>query len=669
MGVYRVETWLIGTGAVLGVAFLVLAYLYGLRPMLRAPGSSSPQRAHPPLPPAVDPQTPLSTRLVAWAEWLGAFPQLKETVRRLLDLAADLERPLTVLVTGRPKAGKSTLINTLLGEDVLPVDVAPPAPLVIVIRYGDKERARVVDGSGARTLPLKALPKLLAGFAGSRAVPRGSVRAIEIELPLPILRVLTVVEAPALPGQSPLDAEITREWAKRADLALWVLAYADASSAGDDEAIHSLVDGGVRTIVVVNRADEHAPGDGPLADVLAQAQRSLGRSVDAVIGVSAHWAWEAMETGDAALWAESGWPGAEGLLTAAVRESGERLKNQEAQRRLEEVWSHAWSELVPHVRSYQEAYELTRDREPQGVEPATLLSRIEQCQSLLQSLESGKAGGRDGAAQAKSKHGQRVEEVLRQGKPPRFVRDYDQLAAEWTRLQTSHEQLTSERSRLAATQQVLNSRITAHQHDVDELKKAWQEWSKSGLLGGKPIVESLVGGGRRAALEARSRELDQEAAVLKRESAQLNEKIKEWQGRLSRADHEAEAYVARLKKALRETMKELQGELRGADRERREAGARLHELNWVPVVYRFLSQRSPVDGLIGPEAAATLDAASLDLVMPAASRSVPAGDLPLLRQLVTARGSRPRLRPQVVLGVCLVLALLALSPLLLLLDR
>ena len=55
---------------------------------------------------------------------------------------------LRVLVVGEAKRGKSTLVNALLGRDVLPYGVTPLTAVTTTVRYGDDERAEVrfLDG-------------------------------------------------------------------------------------------------------------------------------------------------------------------------------------------------------------------------------------------------------------------------------------------------------------------------------------------------------------------------------------------------------------------------------------------------------------------------------------------------------------------------------------------
>jgi ribosome biogenesis GTPase A len=93
----------------------------------------------------------------------------REQLTALLD-RLDAER-LRVLVAGEAKRGKSTLVNALLGRDLLPSGVTPLTAVTTTVRYGDDERAEVrfLDGHEEK-YPLAALPDLVTerGNPGNR---------------------------------------------------------------------------------------------------------------------------------------------------------------------------------------------------------------------------------------------------------------------------------------------------------------------------------------------------------------------------------------------------------------------------------------------------------------------------------------------------------------------
>src|ERR671934_115081 len=81
--------------------------------------------------------------------------------RRLAtETAAKLAETLVyVAVVGEFKRGKSTLINALLGEDVLPTGITSVTAVPTLVRFGPAARAVIyrADGSAA-PIPLAQLP-------------------------------------------------------------------------------------------------------------------------------------------------------------------------------------------------------------------------------------------------------------------------------------------------------------------------------------------------------------------------------------------------------------------------------------------------------------------------------------------------------------------------------
>ena len=85
-------------------------------------------------------------------EVFESTPLLSEQKRELDKLKAkDAERELTVSVIGQFKRGKSSLINALLKDDILPVGIIPLTTVVTEIRWGESFKAIVSfnDGSSA----------------------------------------------------------------------------------------------------------------------------------------------------------------------------------------------------------------------------------------------------------------------------------------------------------------------------------------------------------------------------------------------------------------------------------------------------------------------------------------------------------------------------------------
>lgn len=108
-----------------------------------------------------------------------------ESLRPRLDAAAESARAgglVDLAILGQFKAGKSSLLNALLGQDVLPVGVLPATAVVTRLGYGPQPRATVRRLSGESfDVPLSRL----AEFVTEQENPENAkeVALVDVELP------------------------------------------------------------------------------------------------------------------------------------------------------------------------------------------------------------------------------------------------------------------------------------------------------------------------------------------------------------------------------------------------------------------------------------------------------------------------------------------------------
>lgn len=142
---------------------------------------------------------PLSARVAALCDEIaaGVAADTREQVRRL---RRRLDEPLRVAVAGRLKAGKSTLVNALIGRRVAPTDVGECTRVVTRFRYGTTDRVDVVRRDGARV----SLPLDESGMVPQRlGVAVAEVAYVDVTLTSDRLRALTVLDTPGLASTDP----------------------------------------------------------------------------------------------------------------------------------------------------------------------------------------------------------------------------------------------------------------------------------------------------------------------------------------------------------------------------------------------------------------------------------------------------------------------------------
>ena len=223
-------------------------------------------------------------------ERLATEAAAEEIAREARELAGRLaEGRFYVACVGQFKRGKSTLLNALLGEAVLPAGVTPVTSVVTVVRHGQALAVRVSLEDGRS---LSVPPEALSGYVSEAENPgneRG-VRAVEVFHPSRLLEGgLCLVDTPGLGSVFGANAEATKAFVPHIDAVLAVVG-ADPPISGAEAALVEEVAGhGAHLVVVLNKADRVADADRDeaarfTARVLSER---LGRPVGPILEVSA----------------------------------------------------------------------------------------------------------------------------------------------------------------------------------------------------------------------------------------------------------------------------------------------------------------------------------------------------------------------------------------------
>jgi len=145
---------------------------------------------------------------------------LRERVDRELVRKLEEDR-FHLVVVGEFNHGKTTFVNALLGEQVLPTGVTPTTATIHHIRWAAKPEATVVASGGGRTpIPFDQAKTFAVGGGASSE----EVDYLEIGFPAPLLeeRIL-LVDTPGVNDLSLQRSDITYSYIPRADAVLFLL--------------------------------------------------------------------------------------------------------------------------------------------------------------------------------------------------------------------------------------------------------------------------------------------------------------------------------------------------------------------------------------------------------------------------------------------------------------
>ena len=236
------------------------------------------------------------------ARALEAFgPDVEPTdLQRFREATDQLAGLFLLVIAGEFNSGKSSFINALLGERVLPEGVTPTTDRINLLHHGP-------------------------------AVTEHAVEAYLLERthPAELLRELSVVDTPGTNAIIRRHEELTRDFIPRADLVLFVTSADRPFSESEREFLERIREWGKKIVFIVNKIDilaADAERNEVLTYVRDNATALLGETPQ-VFPVSARRAVQARSSGDTALWEQSGFDAVEEyLLKTLDQEERIRLK-------------------------------------------------------------------------------------------------------------------------------------------------------------------------------------------------------------------------------------------------------------------------------------------------------------------------------------------------------
>jgi predicted GTPase len=225
-------------------------------------------------------------RLADLAQDLAAEP-VAEEARELAARVA--EGRFYVACVGQFKRGKSTLLNALVGHDVVPTGFVPVTAVPTVIRFGEKLHARVrmQDGSWQNV----AMPDLKE-YVTEELNPENKkgVEGAEVFVPSPLLSSgMCFVDTPGLGSVWTGNTATTQAFIPHIDAALVVIG-ADPPIAGEELTLVEAVGKQVQDLIlVINKADRTSDPERAAAAKFTREilEKRLHRPMGEVFEVSA----------------------------------------------------------------------------------------------------------------------------------------------------------------------------------------------------------------------------------------------------------------------------------------------------------------------------------------------------------------------------------------------
>lgn len=261
-----------------------------------------------------------------------------------------IAEPFRVLVIGEFSRGKSTFINALIGEKLLPSSVRPTTAVITVLRNGEHRAATIhwrdaaIEPQGVDIPPglgAKELDKVVTAKNETGA----EIARVEIVVPMPHLQLpFELVDTPGVNDIDTQREEITYSFLSRADAAIMMLDLQQPLSASEKRfLVEKVLSNDIHKLLfVVNKIDQESPEK--LDRALAYVNKRLGE-IDScknprILPVAAKLALQSKISGDNAGLISSRFREFELSLKEFLEEASGRARIQTGARRIARFADH-----------------------------------------------------------------------------------------------------------------------------------------------------------------------------------------------------------------------------------------------------------------------------------------------------------------------------------------
>ena len=228
-----------------------------------------------------------------------------------------VENKFHLVVLGQFKRGKSTFINSIIGDKILPVSVVPLTSIVTLIRYGQEEEIRVLfEDGGKKIISRDELPEYVTEAGNPKNVK--NVKQVEISFPSPFLKDgVSIIDTPGVGSTFENNTEMTYNYLPKVDAALFLLAVDPPISQSEIDFLKDVQEYVEKIFFIQNKIDYLSKEEREESMMFSKRaiEDALGRNDIEIHPLSAKLALEAKQTNDESMLDQSRLPEFEAVLS------------------------------------------------------------------------------------------------------------------------------------------------------------------------------------------------------------------------------------------------------------------------------------------------------------------------------------------------------------------
>lgn len=248
----------------------------------------------------------------------GIYAELKDKIQNNV---------FNLVVLGQFKRGKTSLINALLGAELLPTAVVPLTSIATILKYGESLRIQVFFNDGrVQEIDLDSLPQ----YVTEKGNPKNEkeVQEVVISYPSAYLRDgVRLIDTPGVGSVYEHNTDVAYQYLPKSDAALFLLSVDQPVSKEELNFLKEVREYSHRIFFLQNKADYVGLEDlkESMAFVKNILSESLGDEIK-IFPVSAKWALQGKTSGSEELLKKSRLPEFENILnTFLMQEKGKVL--------------------------------------------------------------------------------------------------------------------------------------------------------------------------------------------------------------------------------------------------------------------------------------------------------------------------------------------------------